>query len=111
MIISTHVLDTSLGRPAAGLAVTLRRRGADGDWSVVGRAVTDADGRVKDLANAPLAAGDYRLEFATGKYLTALGIEPFYPEVFVTVAATDGEAHLHVPLLLSPFGYSTYKGI
>ena len=110
MIISTHVLDTSLGRPAAGLAVTLRRRGADGDWSVVGRAVTDADGRVKDVAGAPLAAGDYRLEFATGKYLTALGIDPFYPEVFVTVAATDGEAHLHVPLLLSPFGYSTYKG-
>jgi 5-hydroxyisourate hydrolase len=110
MIISTHVLDTTRGRPAAGLAVTLRRRGADGDWSVVGRAVTDADGRVKDLANAPLAAGDYRLEFATGKYLTALGIEPFYPEVFVTVAATDGESHLHVPLLLSPFGYSTYKG-
>ena len=110
MIISTHVLDTSLGRPAAGLAVTLRRRGADGDWSVVGRAVTDADGRVKDIAGAPLVAGDYRLEFATGKYLTALGIDPFYPEVFVTVAATDGEAHLHVPLLLSPFGYSTYKG-
>ena len=110
MIISTHVLDTTRGRPAAGLAVTLRRRGADGDWSVVGRAVTDADGRVKDLANAPLAAGDYRLEFATGKYFTALDTEVFYPEVFVTVAATDGDAHLHVPLLLSPFGYSTYRG-
>jgi 5-hydroxyisourate hydrolase len=66
MIISTHVLDTTRGRPAAGLAVTLRRRGADGEWSVVGRAVTDADGRIKDLASAPLAAGDYRLEFATG---------------------------------------------
>jgi 5-hydroxyisourate hydrolase len=110
MIISTHVLDTAHGGPAAGLAVTLRRRGADGDWSVVGRAVTDADGRVKDLANAPLTAGDYRLEFATGKYFTAFGTEVFYPEVFVTVAATDGGAHLHVPLLLSPFGYSTYKG-
>lgn len=110
MIISTHVLDTSLGRPAAGLAVTLRRRGADGDWSVVGRAVTDADGRVKDIANAPLAAGDYRLEFATGKYFVAVGTVVFYPEVFVTVAAPDGDAHLHVPLLLSPYGYSTYKG-
>jgi 5-hydroxyisourate hydrolase len=110
MIISTHVLDTARGRPAAGLAVTLRRRGADGDWSVVGRAVTDADGRVKDLANAPLAAGDYRLEFATGKYFTGSGTEALYPEVFVTVAAGDSDGHLHVPLLLSPFGYSTYKG-
>jgi 5-hydroxyisourate hydrolase len=110
MIISTHVLDTAHGRPAAGLAVTLRRRGADGDWSVVGRAVTDADGRVKDLASGPLAAGDYRLEFATGKYFSASGTDALYPEVFVTVAATDGDAHLHVPLLLSPFGYSTYKG-
>jgi 5-hydroxyisourate hydrolase len=110
MIISTHVLDTTRGRPAAGLAVTLRRRGADGEWSVVGRAVTDADGRIKDLASAPLAAGDYRLEFATGKYFTASQTEVFYPEVFVTVAASDGDVHLHVPLLLSPFGYSTYRG-
>ncbi|MGH7761975.1 MAG: hydroxyisourate hydrolase [Candidatus Dormibacteraceae bacterium] len=110
MIISTHVLDTTRGRPAAGLAVTLRRRGADGDWSVVGRAVTDADGRVKDLAGAALAPGDYRLEFATGKYFTASDTEVFYPEVFVTVVASEKDAHLHVPLLLSPFGYSTYRG-
>ena len=88
----------------------IRDSGADGDWSVVGRAVTDADGRVKDLAGAPLGAGDYRLEFATGKYFAATRTEAFYPEVFVTVAATDRDAHLHVPLLLSPFGYSTYKG-
>jgi 5-hydroxyisourate hydrolase len=110
VIISTHVLDTTRGRPAAGLGVTLRRRGPDGDWSVVGRAITDADGRVKDLSNGPVAAGDYRLEFATGKYFTESGTEVFYPEVFVAVAAGDGSAHLHVPLLLSPFGYSTYKG-
>ena len=110
MIVSTHVLDTTRGRPAAGLAVTLRRRGGDGDWSVVARAVTDADGRVKDLSGAPLSSGDYRLEFATGEYFKGSGTHVFYPEVFVTVAADDGEAHLHVPLLLSPFGYSTYKG-
>jgi 5-hydroxyisourate hydrolase len=110
VIISTHVLDTTRGRPAAGLAVTLRRRGPDGDWSVVARAVTDADGRVKDLSNGRVAAGDYRLEFATGKYFTESGADVFYPEVFVTVIAGDGDAHLHVPLLLSPFGYSTYKG-
>jgi len=110
VIISTHVLDTTRGRPAAGLAVTLRRRGPDGDWSVIGRAVTDADGRVKDLSSGPVAAGDYRLEFATGKYFTETAAEVFYPEVFVTIAAADGDGHLHVPLLLSPFGYSTYKG-
>lgn len=110
MTISTHVLDTTRGRPATGLAVTLRRRGADGDWSVVARAVTDADGRVKDLSGGPLPSGDYRLEFATGEYFKGLGTTVFYPEVFVTVASTDGDAHLHVPLLLSPFGYSTYKG-
>ena len=110
MIISTHVLDTTRGRPVAGLAVTLRRRGADGDWSVVGRAVTDAAGRVKDLSTGPLSSGDYRLEFATGEYFKTSGTTVFYPEVFVTIAAAEGEAHLHVPLLLSPFGYSTYKG-
>lgn len=110
MIISTHVLDTTRGRPASGLAVTLRRRGPDGDWSVVGRAKTDADGRIKDLSESSLASGDYRLEFATGEYFKASGTAVFYPEVFVTVAAADGETHLHVPLLLSPFGYSTYKG-
>jgi 5-hydroxyisourate hydrolase len=108
--LSTHVLDTTRGRPATGLAVTLRRRGADGDWSVVARAVTDADGRVKDLSGGSLPAGDYRLEFATGEYFKASETTVFYPEVFVTVASTDSDAHLHVPLLLSPFGYSTYKG-
>jgi 5-hydroxyisourate hydrolase len=110
VIISTHVLDTTRGRPAAGLAVTLRRRGADGDWSVTGRAVTDADGRVKDLTGSPLPAGDYRLEFATGEYFKSSGTSVFYPEVFITFAANDRDAHVHVPLLLSPFGYSTYKG-
>ena len=113
MIISTHVLDTTRGRPATGLAVTLRRRGADGDWSVVARAITDADGRVKDLSvGQPLSAGDYRLEFATGEYFKGLGLGTtvFYPEVFVTVAADEQDTHFHVPLLLSPFGYSTYKG-
>ena len=109
-VISTHVLDTARGRPAAGLAVTLRRRGADGDWSVVGRAVTDADGRVKELPPGPVAGGDYRLEFATDEYFKALGTAVFYPEVFVTVAVDEMGSHLHVPLLLSPYGYSTYKG-
>jgi 5-hydroxyisourate hydrolase len=110
VIVSTHVLDTARGRPAAGLAVTLCRRAADGAWSVVGRAVTDADGRVKELTRDPLASGDYRLEFATGEYFKASGAAVFYPEVLVAFAASDADTHLHVPLLLSPFGYSTYKG-
>jgi 5-hydroxyisourate hydrolase len=110
MTISTHVLDTARGRPAAGLAVTLRRRVANGSWAVLGRAVTDADGRVREVVPGPLAGGDYRLEFATGEYFKSSGSIVFYPEVFVTFAAAEGDGHLHVPLLLNPFGYSTYKG-
>jgi 5-hydroxyisourate hydrolase len=110
MSISTHVLDTARGRPAAGVAVTLSRRKPGDAWSVVGRAVTDADGRIKELSSVPLEGGEYRLEFATGAYFKASGTKGFYPEVSVVLAVTDGETHLHVPLLLSPFGYSTYKG-
>ncbi len=110
MSISTHVLDTARGRPAAGLAVTLSHRQPDSAWLVLGRAVTDADGRVQDLSGGHQKAGEYRLEFATGEYFKACGAKGFYPEVSVVFVATDGETHLHVPLLLSPFGYSTYKG-
>jgi 5-hydroxyisourate hydrolase len=109
--ISTHVLDIARGGPAAGLAVTLRRRQAGGPWSVVGRAVTDADGRVKEISSVPLEAGEYRLDFAAGDYFKASGARAFYPEVSVVFAASQGDTHLHVPLLLSPFGYSTYKGV
>jgi 5-hydroxyisourate hydrolase len=92
------------------MAVTLSRRQAGGPWSVVGRAVTDSDGRVKEMSSVPLEAGEYRLDFATGDYFKASGTQAFYPEVSVVFAAADGDTHLHVPLLLSPFGYSTYKG-
>jgi 5-hydroxyisourate hydrolase len=110
MSISTHVLDVARGRPAAGLAVTLSRRKPGDEWSVVGRAITDRDGRVKELSSVPLETGEYRLEFAAGAYFKASGSEGFYPEVSVVFAAARGDTHLHVPLLLSPFGYSTYKG-
>jgi 5-hydroxyisourate hydrolase len=110
MSISTHVLDVARGRPAGGLAVTLSRRQAGGPWSVVGRAVTDSDGRVKELSSVPLEAGEYRLDFAAGEYFKASGTQAFYPEVSVVFVATGGDTHLHVPLQLSPFGYSTYKG-
>jgi 5-hydroxyisourate hydrolase len=96
------------GTPAAGLAVRLDRREPDGDWKEVGDAVTDADGRVKRLTDEELEAGEYRLEFDTRPYFERSGLGAFYPEV--TVAFSFEGGHLHVPLLLSAFGYTTYKG-
>lgn len=110
MSISTHVLDVARGAPAAGVSVTLSRRQPGGGWSVVGRAATDADGRVNELSSVPLEVGEYRLDFAAGDYFKASGTSTFYPAVSVVFAAAEGDTHLHVPLLLSPFGYSTYKG-
>ena len=108
MSISTHVLDTMRGSPAAGLAVKLERHEPDGDWKEVGDAVTDADGRVRELTHEELEAGEYRLEFDTRPYFERSGLDPFYPSVAVTVNFEGG--HLHVPVLLSAFGYTTYKG-
>jgi 5-hydroxyisourate hydrolase len=104
MSLSTHVLDVALGRPAAGLAVRLQR-GCD----VVAQATTDDDGRVRAFG-AELTAGTYRLVFATGDHFAATGQQGFYPEVTVTFTVTDPAQHHHVPLLLSPFAYSTYRG-
>lgn len=108
MSISTHVLDTTRGSPAAGLAVTLYRREPDGDWKEVAQAVTDADGRVREIADEELNAGEYRLEFDTRPYFERSGLDAFYPAVSVVFNFEDG--HLHVPLLLSAYGYTTYKG-
>jgi 5-hydroxyisourate hydrolase len=99
--LSTHVLDTALGRPAAGVRVSLET--ADGEH--IGSGTTDADGRVGALAER-LVPGGYVLRFATGAYL---GADAFYPEVVVTFRV-GGDEHYHVPLLLSPYGYSTYRG-
>jgi 5-hydroxyisourate hydrolase len=101
-MVTTHVLDAALGRPAAGVGVRLER--ADG--TVVAESRTDDDGRVGDLG-AP-QPGEHRLVFATGEWFAGQGRETFYPEVVVTF--TLGEGHHHVPLLLSPFAYSTYRG-
>jgi 5-hydroxyisourate hydrolase len=103
--ITTHVLDTSRGRPAEGVPVLLERA-IDSGWEPAGRGTTDADGRVSELLVSPLEPGRYRLTFDTGSYLEA----GFYPEVSVTFVVGHGEEHYHVPLLLSPFGYSTYRG-
>jgi 5-hydroxyisourate hydrolase len=108
--ISTHVLDTARGFPAVGLEVTLSHRSSDGRWSVVAKGLTDSDGRVRDLSSGSVEGGDYRLEFATASYFKVTGTVSFYPEVSVVFSVTDTEARHHVPLLLSPFGYSTYRG-
>lgn len=107
--ITTHVLDTSRGRPAAGLPVVLERA-VDSGWQTIGGGTTDADGRANDLLSSAPHEGSYRLIFDTGAYFSALGDAGFYPEVSVTFTVSPGEEHYHVPLLLSPFGYSTYRG-
>lgn len=99
--LSTHVLDTSRGRPAAGIRVALETR----DGAPIAEVATDDDGRVGSLAS-DLGPGDYVLRFATGGYL---GAGAFYPEVVVTFSVGADE-HYHVPLLLNPYGYSTYRG-
>ena len=110
MSVSTHVLDTTRGRPAKGVPVTLSHRGTDRRWSVVGRGVTDANGRIRELAEGGIAFGEYRLDFDTAHYFQEQGVTEFYPEVSVVFAVSDSREHFHIPLLLSPFGYSTYKG-
>ena len=109
--VSTHVLDTRRGEPGSGIVVRLERAGE----GKIGRAVTDGDGRVSDFGPAALAAGTYRLVFETGPYLSesaAAGdaAEPFFPEIVVTFAVDGVRPKYHVPLLLSPYSYSTYRG-
>ena len=110
--ISTHVLDTSIGRPAAGVPVTLERQDTAGNWTQAGGGTTSADGRVPQLLGGgeALAAGIYRLTFDTAAYFRARGVESFYPSVTVQFEIRDPGQHYHVPLLLCPFGYSTYRG-
>ncbi len=108
--ITTHVLDTSRGRPAAGVAVVLEQQASDGTWTGLAEAAaTNSDGRIGDLLpdGATVAAGVYRLRFATAAYFLSCGVPGFYPEVQVVFQIDDGRAHYHVPLLLSPYGYSS----
>ena len=109
--ITTHVLDTSRGRPAAGVGVTLERLTGE-QWEIAGTGRTDDDGRLRTLlaSAAPATPGVYRLVFDTAAYFSAHGIAVFYPHVTIAFDVADGEAHYHVPLLLSPFGYTTYRG-
>lgn len=126
--VSTHILDTSIGRPAEGVAITLTARaGSDAEWVALGGSATDADGRCKDLPALPEGITHVRLDFQTESYFLskqnkqaeaqqdapanrdsgATGV--FFPEVAITFAVVPGE-HYHVPLLLNPFGYSVYRG-
>jgi 5-hydroxyisourate hydrolase len=109
--ITTHVLDTSRGRPASGVPVVLEIQEGNG-WREIGRAETDSDGRARHLlpAGAALNAGIYRLTFAIETYFRAEGIEGFYPEAAIVFHVRNANQHYHVPLLLSPYGYSTYRG-
>jgi 5-hydroxyisourate hydrolase len=109
--ITTHVLDTARGRPAAGVSVLLERLGGEREWHPLGSGETDVDGRLRNLTPGDvLAPGVYRLIFDTGRYFDAHGLATLYPQVVIVFEAAAGETHYHVPLLLSPFGYSTYRG-
>lgn len=104
--LSAHVLDAAAGRPAAGVAVRL----ADATGTELARGVTDADGRVGDLGPDRLDAGTYRVTFASGEYFAGQGAECFHPEVNVVFRTAADQGHYHIPLLLSPFAYTTYRG-
>ncbi len=112
MTLSTHVLDATTGRPAAGVEVRLER-GDDGGWAPASQGQTDADGRLRLAGHggsAEFEPGVYRITFATGAYFSAYGVATFYPEVTITFEITGQGEHYHVPLLLSPYAYSTYRG-
>ncbi len=110
--ITTHILDTASGRPARGVPVTLEAQDAEGGWQLLGQGATDDDGRLRTLLapDAKFAPGVYRLTFETGNYFASNNTEGFYPQVSVVFAVRDAAQHYHVPLLLNPYGYSTYRG-
>ncbi|HLR85623.1 MAG TPA: hydroxyisourate hydrolase [Nocardioidaceae bacterium] len=106
--VTTHVLDTALGRPATGVPVRLER--LDAAMTTIAEGATDDDGRVRKLGPGHLEPGPYRLSFDTDAYFAAIGTTGFFPEVAIAFTITDVGEHYHVPLLLSPFSYSTYRG-
>jgi 5-hydroxyisourate hydrolase len=109
-LITTHILDIQLGQPAAGVAVKLEMF-QDGRWQQLDRGVTDNDGRIRDwLPAGSVDEGIYQLTFNSGSYFADRGTATFYPKVAVIFEIKDRHQHYHVPLLLSPFGYSTYRG-
>ena len=110
--ISTHVLDTAVGKPARDMAVRLEHRENSGEWRVVSSGRTDQEGRCHQLARDEKAIppGTYRLAFDTADYYAAQNVCGLYPIVQITFSLQERETHLHIPLLLSPHGYTTYRG-
>jgi|SRR5215471_20875541 len=111
MTVSTHVLDTSIGRPASAVTVALQAQ-QTGAWIDISRDATNADGRAAALVpvGRALPAGNYRLIFRVGEYFARRGLESFYGDISVEFVVRDAASHYHVPLLVSPYGYSTYRG-
>ncbi len=109
-MITTHVLDLASGKPGRGIAIELER--ADHKvWHLVGGGVTDDDGRLRTLTPpGPVPEGHYRIRFQVAPYFAARQVEAFFPTVEIQFVVADGSQHYHVPLLLSPFGFSTYRG-
>lgn len=110
--ISTHILDTAAGRPAVGVAVFLSRADGSGAWETLSSQHTDSDGRCRQLlpVDAVLEPGQYRIRFETGAYYTAQSLQGLYPFVEITFAVRVTDTHLHIPLLLTANGYTTYRG-
>lgn len=109
--ITTHVLDTSIGRPAAGVPVVLEFESTAGNWTEIGRGATNAEGRLAKLVSTEtLVQGIYRLTFETEAYFRSKNVQSLYPRVTVLFRVRDSRQNYHLPLLLSPHGYSTYRG-
>ncbi len=110
--ITTHVLDTSRGMPAEGISVTLEIQLLQNEWKKIGSGSTNPDGRISDLLSEShaLQNGIYRLTFETRKYFQTNRVPTFYPYVQIVFEISDATRHYHVPLLLNPYGYSTYRG-
>jgi len=110
MGLSTHILDTALGRPATGVALILSQL-QDGSWQEIGRGETDADGRCKTLlGDAPLEVATYKIRFATAEYYSTQNLTGLYPFVEIIFEVQDPKQHFHIPLLLTANGYTTYRG-
>jgi 5-hydroxyisourate hydrolase len=110
--ITTHILDTAVGKPGEGIIVRLEHKSHNHGWQVIGEGVTNTDGRVNDLLSLQhvFETGHYRLIFETGPYFLQNGTEGFFPQIIISFVVKDASQHYHVPLLMSRFGYTTYRG-